>query len=216
MRKKSLAIVLVTLLAWAQGSQPTLAVPPIELRLSCDRSGLATEEPLFCLVLLLNPREGVPTLISETLVPFELSHRPPMVIEFQAIRNGVISKLPLAPRADKGNYDLATLSSSELRTLLPGRAYGWEYDVNGADWLMPRQPGDYELLARVRVELLKPGKGGGIDRVVKELLGKRPSFARSWVLNDELVSNRVKLTVTRQPCSGKSNLSRLREYIQPP
>lgn len=194
MRPQAVAA-LVGALFLAATCAPAGTPAPLRARFACDASEAAPGRPFECDVFLENPQDGAPVVVPRTLVPFELGFRPPMVIELEATRSGRMTRLEIAPPAQRGRYDFGTLGRDELMILSPGTLYGWRYDLNGDDWLLPSEPGEYEIRARIRVQLLKPRKDGSLEPAVSQVLGRHASRAESLVMNGQWVSNPVKVSV---------------------
>jgi hypothetical protein len=192
------------LLLLAATCATTSPASSLTARLLCDKNETSFGEAMECDLFLENVRQAELMIIPKTLLPFELRFRPPTVVEFEATREGHTFKLAVALEAQRGRYDLGTLSSEGLLLLAPGRIYGWRYDLNRADWLLPTVPGTYEVRARLRVHLLKPRKDGSLEEAVREALGPYSARARSLVMDGEWVSNSVTLTVVPRR-SSKDN-----------
>jgi hypothetical protein len=197
MRAPALTGLLGGVLLSVAGAAPARTPPSLRLRLTCDETRAAPGKPLECDVLLENRRGGAAAIVPRLLLPFALGFRPATVIEFEATRAGRTVKLAVAPAAGRGRYDVGTLSALDLLQLSAGTLYGWRYDLNGDDWLLPAIPGTYEIRARVRVGLLHRRKDGSLEPAVASALGRHQAEARSLVMDGEWISSPV--TVTIQP-----------------
>ncbi len=197
MRAFSLIVLLGGVLLPVASAAPAGTPPSLRLRLACDAVQVSPGKPLECEVLLENRRGSAAAIVPRLLLPFALGFRPATVIEFEATRAGRTVKLAVAPAAGRGRYDVGTLSARDLLQLSAGTLYGWRYDLNGDDWLLPAAPGAYEIRARLRVDLLHRRKDGSLDPAVAEALGRHQAEARSLVMDGEWISGPV--TVTIQP-----------------
>jgi hypothetical protein len=174
MRKTSLRAVALLTAILAIFSSTSLCARPVEIRLECEGASASPGKPFVCHLLIVNPKEGNPLVIPKLLLPGRFSFRPQTLVTFDATRNGSATTLQIAKPAQRGRYDVATLSAEELFILQPGRVYGWQYDLNGDDWVLPETPGRYQISANLDVRLAQRNKEGQLDPGVKEFLERYP------------------------------------------
>jgi hypothetical protein len=186
-------IKLVTFLGIFQFQLP--AGPPIadilQARLRCERESVPASEPLICWVTLeVEGRFRRTIVVPDLLTPGRIPRRPPTVIEFELESpTGPKRTLVIAPPAQRGRYDLAGLRTEDLVVLMPGRSIGFEYDLNGQDWLLPGEPGLYSVRAVITVGLLERDASGDLSAAVTEKLGKWVADADKLVMNGTWRSN---------------------------
>jgi hypothetical protein len=166
----------------------------LEARLTCNKQDVRRRERLVCEVMLVNNRSGAPVVVPWRLLPFELPFRPATVIEFEARSGSHSSLLRVSESAARGRYDMALLSPDALFILYGGAIYGWQYDLNGDDWLLPDDPGEYQITARLRVFLLQVRPDGSVDPAVKEIRSKYPQ-AGNLFMHGEWQTNPVAIRV---------------------
>jgi hypothetical protein len=108
----------------------------------------------------------------------------------------------MSPGANRGRYDIVLpLSKEDLLVLQPGQLYGWSFDLNGEDWLLPRQPGRYKLRAEVTLRLRKRTSSRDIEPAVRAKLGNHPELLDLVVPNGVWHSNEILVTV-KEPGRG--------------
>ncbi len=171
----------------------------LTLELRCDRLIVTEDQHLNCTVLLKTARSSGFTLVPIYAYPFEMPHRPPAVLSF--IIDGEkqpTKKLEISDATLRGRYDVGRMTKSELLLLPPGHSYGWSVDINGGDWLLPRRPGIYRLVAELRVNLLQPSERATIDPVVIDALTGLVGDASSIAMNGVWRSEPLEVTVQRR------------------
>lgn len=170
--------------------------PPIQFHLSCEAQELTLGQHLECDVTI--ERDRFPLIVPRLLLPGPVPRRPPSWIQFLIRRGGEERNLAIAPEANSGRYDVASLYTSDLMFLGPRQIYGWRYDLNGADWLLPCSQGTYELQARLNVKLLDPRADGKPDPAVRAILARySKTIASKIIMNGSWFSNRIKLEVKK-------------------
>jgi hypothetical protein len=165
----------------------------IKVRLRCDREVVAQSQPLLCTVTLETSPSAGPVLAPGLLLPFDLDFRPRTLIEFEAETGNRRALLKPSESAGRGKYDLGRLEADSLVILPGGRVYGFIYDLNGGDWMLPRTGSPIEIRARIRIDLLSRDSTGQIDPAVRKRLGRFENCADSLVLNGEWTSNWVRV-----------------------
>jgi len=180
-------------------------VPPkLDLRLRCDSLD-AGAEPVTCDVSLIADPSAGPAIVPRTWPPFRIGPWPEIVIRFTARDAGGAQQwLEIAPAAGRGRYHLVKpLSEGLLLYLLPGEAHGWRYSLNGEDWLLPRQAGEYRIAAELTLRLRQRDKSGhlspGIETILKDHLELVPVVVPDGVWR----SNEVVIRVST-PASGSA------------
>jgi hypothetical protein len=173
----------------------------LQVQLNCLEEEVSPEQTLPCRVYLLASPEGGPVLIPRTLPPFRLFAWPDIKLQFE-IREagGAYSPLSTATDADQGRWCISLpLSEKTLLVLRPGELYGWSFDLNGRDWVLPRKDGKYSLRAHVTLRLRQRTPGGQIEPAVSKNLGKHPEYLDffvpegTWDSNEVVVSMKTKI-----------------------
>jgi hypothetical protein len=176
----------------------------LDLRLSCASLEVATE-PVKCDVVLLADPTGGPAIVPRTWPPFRIGRWPEIVIRFTARDAAGIERwLEIAPPAGRGRYDIVKpLSEGSLLYLLPGEAHGWRYRLNGEDWLLPREPGEYRIAAELTLRLHQRDKSGHLSPGIETILRDHPELVPIVVPDGVWRSNEVVIRVSA-PTSGRA------------
>lgn len=171
----------------------------LDLRLSCTPLE-ATSEPVTCDVVLFADPSGGPAIVPRIWPPFRIGRWPEIVIRFTARdAAGVEQWLEIAPAAGRGRYEIVKpLSEGLLLYFLPGEAHGRRYRLNGEDWLLPKQPGEYRIAAELTLRLHQRDKDGhlspGIETILKDHLELVPVVVPDGVWRSNEVVIRVPTT----------------------
>jgi hypothetical protein len=184
----------------ASEDNSTLTFRPLDLqvRFTCVQAQVGLDQTLPCEVYLLASPKAGPALIPRLLPPFRIRAWPDLSLQIEA-RNehGIVSRLEIAPGANRGRYDIVLpLSEESLLILQPGQLYGWCFDLNGEDWLLPHEPGQYRLRAMVTLHMRERDSKGNVDPAVRAKLGKHPELLNLVVPDGIWYSNEVLITLT--------------------
>lgn len=143
----------------------------LDLRLNC--TPLETKgEAVTCDVILFAEPSGGPAIVPRIWPPFRVGRWPEIVMRFLARdAAGAETWLEIAPEAGRGRYDIVLpLSERSLLYLLAGEAHGWRYILNGKDWLLPKEPGDYRIAAELTLRLRQRDASGDLSPGIESLL----------------------------------------------
>jgi len=173
----------------------------LQVQLTCLEEKVSPEQALPCRVYLLASPEGGPVLIPRTMPPFRLLPWPDIKLQFEVREDGgAYSPLSTAADVDRGRWCVSLpLSEGTLIVLRPGELYGWSFDLNGRDWILPRKDGKYSLRAHVALRLRHRTPDGHLEPAVSKKLGKHPEYLDffvpdgTWDSNEVIVSMKTKL-----------------------
>lgn len=162
----------------------------VDLRLICEPAASGLSTAVLCDVTVRN-LNAYPVIVPKVPTPFPIPHLEPTLLYFEVRTGSSWHQLQIASSAKRGRYDLGNLTRDSLLVLRGSGIYGWRFDIDGNDWTLPAKPGNYEIRARLVVQLLPRDPSGRLARPLKELLGSRAGEAKKYVLDGEFISNVV-------------------------
>lgn len=173
-----------------------LLPPKLAARLVCDRTSVKISEALPCHVYFIIDRSSTGIIFPRVVVPFLVRGRPPTLITFHLVGDGVRVQLAPSYSATHGRYHPPPgIQEQGLQFLWPGDVFGWTYDLNGDDWVLPKSPGTYRLTATIRIDLAERDANGKVYEGVAKLAGEFLDQLENAVASGEWSSNPVTITI---------------------
>ncbi len=184
-----------TELASTEPTPQILRAGTLEARLSCMSSTVRATESLICDVYLVSGREGGAIAVPRFIRPFRTPNSPPTLVAFEVSTPEGSTPLQMSDEATHGRYESKSLPKEGLLILHPGGIIGWRFDLNGDDWLLPRQPGKYPVRGVFRIDLTEKDEKGEVYEAVREVAGKYMNQLGKIVAHGEWPTNWVEVTV---------------------
>lgn len=158
-----LALVLAHLASRAESAPAAPDAPqpqgPLEhrlsLRFSCESEQVRAGDQLACDLALHCLPEGGPALVPRYWPLFEVRDWSGIRVQVGlSSESGAWTPLRLSAEAEQGGFELhRPLSMAGLLYLAPGEFHGWRYVLNRSAWMLPKEPGTYQLTARLDLPL---------------------------------------------------------------
>jgi hypothetical protein len=181
----------------------------LDLQLNCLQETAAPGEPFFCDTAVVADPAGGGLMLPRVVPPFAIPNWPNVLIQFEMQASSAESTLlEVAPAARRGCYDMpGGPSPEELMILGPRELFGWRFDLNREDWLLPTEPGIYQIRAVLTLDA-RDKASGKLHEAWAKRLGAHPELEAKVVPRGKWFSNPVTVRVLGRapaPADGSAN-----------